>query len=165
MKDLLSQMTINVNEKVFLKNPESSELGQRIITNSILLIDELGFETFTYKRLGQKIGSSESTIYRYFENKHKVLLYLTSWYWCWLEYRLVFATINTISPEERLKNAIELLTKPVQEDSDFSHVNEVLLNRIVIAESSKSYFTKEVDSENKDGLFSVYKRLVQRLLC
>jgi AcrR family transcriptional regulator len=163
MNDLLNQITIKVNDRVYLKNPDSSELGKKIITNGIILIDELGFESFTFKRLGLKIGSPESTIYRYFENKHKLLLYLTSWYWCWLEYRLVFSMANIISPEEKLETAIELLTKPVQEDSSFSHVNEVILYRIVIAESSKSYFTKEVDAENKEGLFAVYKKIVQRV--
>ena len=163
MKELLTQMKIQVNDKVFLKDPDSSEIGRRIINNSISLIDEIGFEEFTFKKLGGKIGSPESTIYRYFENKHKVLLYLTIWYWSWLEYQLVFATANIFSPEEKLKKAIKLLVEPVQEDSDFSHINEVVLNRIVISESAKSYFTKKVDAENKDGMFKVYKRLVQRV--
>ncbi len=163
MKDLLAQMKIKVNEKVFLKDPDSSELGRSIVANGILLIDEVGFESFTFKKLGHKIGSPESTIYRYFENKHKVLLYLSSWYFSWLEYRLVFSTVNIASPEEKLKKAIKLLSEPVQEDSNYSHINEVVLNRIVITESTKTYFTKDVDAENNDGLFKVYKRLVQRV--
>ena len=163
MDELLTQMKIQVNENVFLKDPDSSEIGRRIINNSIFLIDKIGFEEFTFKKLGGKIGSPESTIYRYFENKHKVLLYLTIWYWSWLEYQLVFATANIPSPEEKLKKAIKLLVEPVHEDSDFSHINEVVLNRIVISESAKSYFTKKVDAENKDGMFKVYKRLVQRV--
>jgi AcrR family transcriptional regulator len=156
-------MKIKVNEKVFLKDPDSSDIGRSIVANSILLIDEIGFEAFTFKKLGQKIGSPESTIYRYFENKHKVLLYLSSWYLSWLEYRLVFSTANIASPKDKLSKAIKLLTEPVQEDSNYSHINEVVLNRIVISESSKTYFTKEVDAENNDGLFMVYKRLVQRV--
>lgn len=156
-------MKIQVNEKVFLKDPDSSEIGRRIINNSILLIDKIGFEEFTFKKLGSEIGSPESTIYRYFENKHKVLLYLTIWYWSWLEYRLVFGTANILSLEEKLKTAIKLLVEPIQEDSDFSHINEVVLNRIVISESAKSYFTKEVSVDNKNGVFKVYKRLVQRV--
>ena len=163
MKDLLAQMKIKVNEKIFLKDPDSSDVGRSIVATSILLIDEIGFEAFTFKKLGFRIGSPESTIYRYFENKHKVLLYVSSWYLSWLEYRLVFSTVNIASPEEKLMKAIKLLTEPVQEDSNYSHINEVVLNRIVIAESSKTYFTKEVDAGNNDGLFKVYKRLVQRV--
>ena len=163
MEEFLTQMKIQVNEKVFLKDPDSSEIGRKIVNNSILLIDEIGFEEFTFKKLGLEIGSPESTIYRYFENKHKILLYLTIWYWSWLEYRLVFGTVNIISLNEKLNTAIKLLVEPIQEDSDFSHINEVVLNRIVISESAKSYFTKKVGVDNKDGVFKVYKRLVQRV--
>ncbi|MCG8309872.1 MAG: TetR/AcrR family transcriptional regulator [Cytophagales bacterium] len=163
MEEFLTQMRIQVNKRVFLKDPDTSEKGRKIISNSILLIDEIGFENFTFKKLGMKIGSPESTIYRYFENKHKILLYLTIWYWSWLEYRLVFSTININSPEEKLNTAIKLLVEPIKEDSDFSHINEVVLNRIVISESAKSYFTKDVGEDNKDGVFKVYKRLVQRV--
>ena len=163
MKNLLSSIKISVPEKIFLKDPESSDLGKRIIGNSILLIDEIGFDNFTFKKLGTKIGSNESSIYRYFESKHKLLLYLTSWYWAWIEYQLVFSTSNLPDPIEKLLKAIEVVTRAIKEDNDFSHINEIKLNQIMINEYSKSYLTKEVDAENKDGYFVVYKRLVTRL--
>ena len=56
-----------------------------------------------------------------------------------------------------------MVTKTIEVDKTFSHINEVLLNKIVINEYSKSYLTKEVDEENKEGYFVVYKRLVSRL--
>ncbi|MCK8521730.1 TetR/AcrR family transcriptional regulator [Aquimarina sp. D1M17] len=163
MKHLLQDLKVNINDKIYIKDPESSDLGKRIIEHSILMIQEIGFESFTFKKLGEKIGSNESSIYRYFENKHKLLLYLTSWYWGWLEYQLVFATNSISNPEEKLKRAIEIITQTIKEDSSFSHINEVLLNKIVINEYSKSYLTKEVDHENKEGYFLIYKRLVTRL--
>jgi len=163
MKNLLSNIKISVPEKIFLKDPESSDLGKRIIGHSILLIDEIGFDSFTFKKLGARIGSNESSIYRYFESKHKLLLYLTSWYWAWIEYQLVFATFNIPKPKTKLLKAIDIVTKTIEEDYDFSHINEVKLNRIIINEYSKSYLTKEVDSENKEGYFEVYKRLISRL--
>ncbi|ARV09219.1 TetR family transcriptional regulator [Winogradskyella sp. PC-19] len=163
MKNLLSSIKISVPEKIFLKDPESSDLGKRIIGNSIVLIDDIGFDNFTFKKLGTKIGSNESSIYRYFESKHKLLLYLTSWYWAWIEYQLVFSTMNLSNSEEKLKKAIEIVTRTIKEDNNFSHINEVVLNRIIINENSKAYLTKEVDTENKDGYFVVYKRLVHRL--
>ena len=98
MKDLLQNIKIAVNDKLYVKDPESSELGKKIIQNSILLIDEIGFDKFTFKKLGLRIGSNESSIYRYFDSKHKLLLYLSSWYWCWMEYRLVFAISNLTNP-------------------------------------------------------------------
>lgn len=159
----MQSIRIGINEKIYVKDPESSDLGKRIVEQSILMIDEMGFESFTFRKLGERIGSNESSIYRYFENKHKLLLYLASWYWGWLEYKMVFATNGISDPSEKLRKAIEILTQTVKEDVSFFHVNEVLLNKIVINEYSKSYLTKEVDQENKEGYFVIYKRLVNRL--
>ena len=90
-------------------------------------------------------------------------MYLTSWYWGWLEYQLVFGTNSISNPSEKLEKAIEIVTRTTKEDSTFSHINEIALNRIVINEYSKSYLTKEVDSENKEGYFVIYKRLINRI--
>lgn len=163
MKQLLSNIKINVNDQVFNKDPESSELGKKIIEHSIILIDELGFDSFTFKKLGDHIGSNESSIYRYFDNKHKLLIYLTSWYWAWIEYLLVFTTNGIANPLEKLKKGLEVVAQENVLDFGFSHINEVLLHKIIISESSKSYLTKEVDAENKDGYFMIYKRLVKRI--
>ncbi len=163
MKSLLSNLKISVPDKIYLKDPESSKLGKRIIEHSILLIDKIGFDSFTFKKLGVEIGSNESSIYRYFESKHKLLVYLTSWYWAWIEYQMVFTTFNVQEPKEKLLKAIEVVTETIEQDDSFSHINEVLLNKIIIDESSKSYLTKEVDNENKDGYFIVYKRMIKRL--
>ena len=163
MKILLTNLKIAVPEKIYVKDPESSDLGKRIIENSIVLINEIGFDAFTFKKLGDKIGSNESSIYRYFESKHKLLLYLSSWYWAWVEYQLVFETNSISDKNEKLKKAIEIVSRTTKEDSNFSHINEVILNVIIINENSKSFLTKEVDQENKDGYFIIYKRIVQRL--
>ncbi|TVZ15774.1 TetR/AcrR family transcriptional regulator [Maribacter sp. MAR_2009_72] len=163
MEHLLRSVKIVINDKIFVKDPESSDLGKRIIKHSIIMINEMGFESFTFKKLGREIGSNESSIYRYFENKHKLLLYLTSWYWGWMEYHLVFATHSIQDPKEKLQKGIKILTSEVKIDSSFSHINEVVLNEIVINEYSKSYLTKEVDQENKEGYFTVYKRMVGRI--
>jgi len=163
MKSLLSSIKISVPEKIYLKDPETSELGKNIIEHSILLINDIGFDSFTFKKLGTLIGSNESSVYRYFESKHKLLLYLTSWYWAWIEYQLVFETHNLSNTNEKLQKAIEVVTRTIKQDSNYSHINETILNRIIINENSKSFLTKAVDKENKDGYFIVYKRVVTRL--
>lgn len=163
MKDLLSTTKILIPKKIYIKDPETSDLGKRIVKNGILLIDEIGFESFTFKKLGHKIGSNESSIYRYFESKHKFLLYLSTWYWAWLEYQLVLATYSIANPVEKLNMAITIITRTVKEDSNFSHINEVALFRIIINESFKSFLTKEVDDKNRKGYFEIYKRLIKRL--
>lgn len=161
MKDL--QIHINVSRDTYLKDPNDSELGQVIVSNSIELIDELGFESFTFKKLGNRIGSPESSIYRYFESKHMLLIYLNYWYWSWMEYKLVFATNNLKTPKEKLIKAIKVLIKTEVEENLFSYINENLLDRVVINEGVKTYHIKEVDEENEKGYFKVYKRVVQRV--
>lgn len=163
MNSLISQMQIQVNDKIFLKDPNSSELGKKIISNGIQLIDEMGLENFTFRKLALKLETTESSIYRYFESKHKLLLYLTSWYWGWLEYHLVFSTANIPSAEDRLKVAIKVVSMDISDDEFFGHINLGLLNKIVISESSKAYLTKQVDDGNKEGFYAGYKRLVERV--
>ena len=162
-RKVLPNINIKVNPYTHLKDPNSSELGKNIVANSIEMIDELGFEDFNFRKLSKEIGSSEASVYRYFESKHKLLLYLTGWYWGWMEYKLLLKLTNIDSPEERLIRAITLLTEIAKEDSEFLHISEQRLQRIVIAESSKAYLNKDVDSENKFGVFSDYKRLVGRV--
>lgn len=163
MDKLLSNIKIEVPQGIYLKDPESSSLGKRIIEHSIILLEKVGFEDFTFKKLGALIGSNESSIYRYFESKHKLLIYLTSWYWCWIEYQLVIETYSIVNIEEKLKKAIQVVSRTTIQDSNYSHINEVLLNQIIINENSKAYLTKDVDVENKEGHFSPYKRVVQRV--
>ena len=49
MINLLSNLKIQVPDKIYIKDPESSDLGKRIIQHSILLIEEIGFDSFTFK--------------------------------------------------------------------------------------------------------------------
>lgn len=164
MNAILTNIKIQVNEKIYVKDPETSMLGKKIIQESIVLIDEVGFEVFTFKKLGERIGSNESSIYRYFESKHKLLVYLSSWYWGWMEYRLVFSTSNIVDPMEKLKRAITIVTGKIEDDSTTIHINESILNKIIIAEFTKTLLTKEVDEENKVGFFLVYKRVINRVI-
>jgi len=164
MNNLLLSLKIQINDKIYVKDPETSSLGRKIIQESIILIDEIGFENFTFKKLGERIGSNESSIYRYFESKHKLLVYLSSWYWSWIEYRLVFITNNIESPIEKLNKAIMVVTQKIEDDSQTEHINESILNKIIITEFTKTMMTKEIDTENKEGFFLIYKRVINRLV-
>ena len=161
MKDLSVKISISPN--LYTKNPESSELGKKIVCKSIEMINDLGFEKFTFKKLGASIGSNESSIYRYFESKHTLLIYLINWYWSWIEYKLVFLNNNLASPHVRLNNAIQLFTEPVEKDDNYLFINEFLLNKIIISESVKAYYTKDIDTENEKGFYKTYKRVVERV--
>ena len=163
MQNLIEQMQIKVNEKTYLKDPTSSDLGKNILSKSVLLIDEIGLEAFTFRKLAKEMETTESSIYRYFESKHKLLIYLTSWYWCWIEYQLLFATTNITSPIERLNQAIGVVAKDISGKEWNTFIDLEVLNRIVISESSKTFFIKNVDEANKIGFYSGYKRLVKQI--
>lgn len=153
------QLQIKMNEALFVRNPEQSELGKNIIQHSIQLIDKNGFEAFTFKKLADDIGTTEAGIYRYFENKHKLLVYLTAWYWGWLEFQISYHTNNIKDPTVKLKRVIKLLATTVEDDELTGYVNEGLLHQIVISEGSKAYLTKQVGEDNKLQFFKPYKDL------
>jgi len=157
------QLHIEVNSDLYLKNPDTSDLGRRIICQSIEMINELGFEGFTFKKLGVHIESPESSIYRYFENKHTLLIYLVSWYWNWIEYLLVFATMNIDFPAKKLERSLKVLIEPTLEKSPKTYIDESLLSKIIVTESVKAYHTKNVDDENEKGYFKTYKNVVKRV--
>lgn len=154
---------IELNEKLFLRDPEQTELGKNIIAESISMIDEIGFEQFTFKKLAVRLRSTEASVYRYFENKHKLLVYLISWYWVWLDYQIGFCTNNIHDPKEKLKIVIGIIARSGLRDNAFTHIDEAALFRIVVAESSKAYLTKGVDTDNKEGLFREYKELCRKV--
>lgn len=153
------EVQIKMNETLYLRDPEQSELGKNIIKYSIQLIHKNGFESFTFKKLAEAIGTTEAGVYRYFENKHKLLVYIISWYWGWLEFQIVYQTKNVQDPIVKLKQVISLLANNVVDDLMTSHVDESLLHQILIAEGSKSYLTKHVGEDNKQQYFKPYKDL------
>jgi hypothetical protein len=153
------QITFKVNDKIYLRDPESSDLGRQIVKSGIDLIYELGFEHFTFKKLALKMGTTEASIYRYFENKHRLLLYILNWYWSYIEFLLIFQLQNVKEPKAKLKMIIQLLTNELPESTGQLDYNKNYLNQIIIAESSKAYLVKEVSAINKDEVFKPYKDL------
>jgi AcrR family transcriptional regulator len=156
-------ITFRLNENIYLRDPQTSDLGQSIIRESIVLIDAHGFEQFTFKKLAKNISSTEASVYRYFENKHRLLIYLIDWYWTWLDYRLEFAVQNLSNPLEQLKSSLKILVEEKKFDAHFGFVDEAALQRIVMAEFEKTYLTKQVDNDNKEGLFLPYKEVCKRV--
>jgi len=156
-------LQIKMNEKLFLRDPEQSELGKKIIQDSIQLIYKNGFEAFTFKKLAVDIGSTEAGIYRYFENKHRLLIYLTAWYWSWLEYQVTFHTNNIQDPVVKLKMVIKLLATTLEDSVSTPHVDKNILHQIIITEGTKAYLTNRVSEDNKDQLFKPYKDLCARI--
>ena len=146
---------------MFNKDPQETELGKKILEHSILMIDEIGFEAFTFRKLAIRIGSAEKSIYRYFDNKHFLLLFLTSWYWEWVRYLIYINIKNITDPKKKLEIAISNLVKATSENPMNKYINENVLHKVVIKEGGKAYHTIDIDEENKAGLFLSYKTLVK----
>ncbi len=155
------EIKFDLNDSLYLRDPQDTELGKKIIEYSIVLIDELGLEAFTFKKLAVKIESTEKSIYRYFENKHYLLLFLTSWYWEWVHFLIDINSRNVESPQKRLKIAIKYLVLATAENPMNKYINENLLHKLVIKEGGKAYHISDVDDENKAGMFFSYKSLVK----
>ncbi len=156
-------LIFKLNAHLYLRDPQNTLLGQKIIASSVDLIDRLGFEQFTFKKLAEEIHSTEPSIYRYFENKHRLLLYLIGWYWSWLEYRIDLFTNSLTDPKEKLKACLRVVAEKKSYDSTFEFIDEEALHRIVVAELDKAYLTKQVDNDNKEGLFGGFKSLCKKI--
>lgn len=152
-------VSFHLNEKVYLKDPESSEVGKQLIKAAIELIYKLGFEHFTFKKLALQVNTTEATVYRYFENKHRLLLYILNWYWSYMEFLVMFKLQNVADPGQKLHVIIELLTQELPQSAGALNYNVKFLNQIIISESSKVYLVKEVGEINKSEVFKPYKDL------
>jgi len=146
-----------------LKDPRQTKLGRSIVKNGIYMIAELGFEEMNFKKLGKAIGSPEASIYRYFENKHKFLLYIMAMYWGMIDQHCEKIIHSRNGHEEKIYSILELLcTSP---DIPFGNVKipgEVIY-AVVIGESVKTFMTKHVDADNHHGAFRTLKSTTSHL--
>lgn len=163
MKVLLKNIKPEIYDGIFLKDPESSDLGRKIFREGISLISEIGFDSFTFKKLGDKIHSPESSIYRYFENKHKFLLYISSWYWSWIECRLIFKTINLTDPNQCLKEAIVLLNEDKSDDFFMDSIDDSIIKEILVKDFVKTFPKKDFDNEKIEDFVKPYKKVIYRI--
>ncbi|MFZ1704827.1 MAG: TetR/AcrR family transcriptional regulator [Saprospiraceae bacterium] len=148
----------HIVKDIYIKDPLTSEIGKDIIRKSNDMIALLGFESFTFKKLAIEIQSTEATIYRYFENKQKILLYLTSYYWSQIEFKLMIKNTNINDDIIRLRNAVETVCYPGDSLDEWINQKNLFFN--IINESSKSYMTKSVDNLNHNGVYYNYKKMV-----
>jgi AcrR family transcriptional regulator len=154
-------MTVNIHNGLCLRDPKETTLGQSILKYSIILIDELGFEHFTFKKLAARINSTEASIYRYFENKHLLLVYLSNWYWEYMYVNIQSKLDNITSPTEKLKIAIAGILDSMMKNDEISYIDEDILHSIMVSQADKVYRIKEVTEENKNGFFLAYKKVVR----
>ena len=163
MDAIFANMQIRINQNIYLKDPEDSDLGKKILREGHKMMSEMGFEHFTFKKLSARLKTTESSVYRYFESKHHFLIYLLNWYWSYLEYKIVFGTLNISPSKEKLKKAIEILWENERKNQIVGDFDLIKLQRIAVNESAKTYLVTEVDKKNKEGFYLAYKRLCKRI--
>ncbi len=152
-----------VNDQVYLKNPMEFDLGKKIISNTVHMMHDIGFEQFTFKKLGKEIGSTEASIYRYFPNKQRLLVYLSAWYWEFLHYLIKLKTKEIEDPKKKLKVAIKTLVYAPSESNNNCFLEMQKLQDIVIEQFYKIIRTKRVTIQNESGYFESFKRLCSTL--
>ena len=157
------QIKLTIPNCTCIKDPQETKLGVQIMQSSIELIDEIGFEAFNFKKLALKTNSTEGTIYRYFENKHQLLMFWYAWYWGKMDYQIHIETLHLENAEEKLFKAIKMLIEKKDSNDSYTFVDEIKLKRIVENEGIKSILNKKVDNENKNGAFDNYKNVVAKL--
>lgn len=155
------KIKFDLNDALYLKDPQDSKLGRKIIQFSIEMIHKIGFESFNFKKLASEINSTEASLYRYFKNKHLLLLYLVNWYWEWVNYLIVLNTMNVKDSKIKMKIVVHSLVFATADNPLVEFVNESKLHRIVIFEGAKAYHTFEIDKENSAGMFKSYKDLIE----
>lgn len=161
MHRILKNINIPVSHEIFIKDPISSALGKRILTESLALIEARGMEAFNFKMLSRDVECTEAAIYRYFENKNKLLLYFINWYWGWLEHNLVYSTANLESPEDKVKMAINLVVEgPIYLENLYLNISS--LKKVVMQESNKSFMSKELKSNVKSSMLHQFYDFSER---
>ena len=154
---MIQDIQIQLNEHLYIKNPLQSELGKAILEKSVDLIYEIGIEDFTFKKLSTTIPTTEASIYRYFENKQRLLQYIINWYWSAMTIEYKFLTNNVKQAEQSINIGISLMTNPTKFMPQHPMLSIEKLYRIIIIESTKSYLTPSIDMDNKLKLFKPYK--------
>ena len=137
----------------------ASPMGGRILMEGLAHMNGIGLEAFTFKKLAERIGCTEVTVYHYFANKQRLLQYYFQVYWLWLATHCQQEGKSLKDPVARLHGDIRAICGLWPSDSLAGQFDPADLRELVINEGSKSFMHKNVDSDNKLKLFKPYKDL------
>jgi len=156
-------ISISVHPNTFLRDPKETTLGKKIIKHGIDVLSETGFQCFNFKQLAKQMQSTEASVYRYFENKHMLLVYLSSWYWDYLNYLIEIDTRNITDPQKKLSIAIRTIVNGSTADSPVEYIDQKKLHTIIVEHFFKAMFNKTISTEEKENLFANYRNLNSNL--
>jgi hypothetical protein len=123
----------------------------------------IGFEAFTFRKLDIEMKSAEASIFRCFENKHQLLVFLSCWYWEWVHYLIHIQTLKIKSQEEQLRRTIHQLLQSSEPSNRTEYINENLLHKLLVGEFVKAIHHHDVYDENRQGMFKSRKELVDKI--
>jgi AcrR family transcriptional regulator len=142
-----------------LREPTATELGRSVLVEGLALLNELGLEAFTFRKLAARAGCTEVSIYKYFANKQRLLQYHFQLYWLWLLQVGAQEVVMAGDARAALRRVVDVLCGLWPGDLPALQVDPASLRRLVIAEGMKSYMHKHVDDDNARLLFKPYKDL------
>jgi len=154
---------VSINDRIALKDPLQTELGKKIIKHAIDLLHEIGFEALTFKKLAKEAKTTEASVYRYFENKYKLLVYLTTWYWDFMHFMLMIDIRHIREPKAKLKQAVTTLVNALNSPMTPEYIDQSKLHIVVVENASKVYHNKKVDKLNQEGYYVNYKKIIKTL--
>jgi len=139
----------------------SSDTGRKILSHGAPLILELGLENFTTKKLAQAAGITEATVYKYFQNKHRLLQYYFQLYWTWLEQQVKVFTAIEQDDTQRLVKMVRIIAHIPEVAADPGVISKEVLRQLVINEGTKAYHHVQVDEDNARMFFAPYKQVTK----
>jgi AcrR family transcriptional regulator len=154
---------VDINEQIYLRNPLETSLGKKILLNAIELLDEIGFEEFNFKKLAVRMESTEASVYRYFENKYRLLSYLVAWYWDYVHFIILLDVRNISDVRQKMDIVINDLVNISKLDTTPEYIDLSKLHSIVVDNAARVYHHKGVDDLNKIGFYSNLKKLVKMI--
>lgn len=141
---------MSLGEEFYLRNPQDTELGRRIVETSLAMIVKDGFIPFSIKKLAVSIKTTEASVYRYFSNKECILLYCIGMFWAETEFRIKFQTNNMNNPKDRLSAIIDILTDEhgaAEQEFETSHFT--LLRNLACLNNSLIFILMEVQKQHQ----------------
>lgn len=154
-----SGIQLRPDPALYLRDPESTRLGKAMLSEGIVLMNELGLEAFTFKKLAARIGCTEVGLYRFFPNKQRLLQYYFQVHWLWLLQLCGGFAERSVDPRQTLKQVVEALCGVWPQELPPAQLDPHGLRSLHIAEGMKSYLHKNVDADNARLLFMPYKAL------
>ncbi|MBL7812132.1 MAG: TetR/AcrR family transcriptional regulator [Bacteroidetes bacterium] len=154
------QVRVSLPPVLYIKNPQETALGQSLLEHAAACISRDGLEEFNFRKLAQAAGCTEATVYRYFENKHKLVLLLMNLFWGYVDFQIQQRIRFEPKAEAALNACLNELGNLQLHEIHNPHFAELLVH-LAAREGVKMHLGKDIHAETQDGSLTHYLRLLQ----